>query len=205
MGLKRFVLAVGLAVAGCEKTPPPQPPPQAQPPPDSPPPAATPPGPKADEAEAEEGPHNWVIHSGDGASTLRQKATAGDKCLLSCTKADGAEAREVWKSLGPCMAEKNERKFLAGNCERTVVMIPAPPRGKSWRETVVMRVYRRDKLDYPVMGVAVLADERLMKTSTSWLKGCYGVPGEAPRYSSDGAAVEYDSIDGQSRSVPLLK
>jgi hypothetical protein len=205
MGLKRFLLAAMLTAVSCNNaTPPPQPSPEAEVKPDPPPAPAPSPkaAPKADEPEVDEGPNNWVIHSGDGASTLRQTAAGSPgKCALSCAQS----GTELWKSLGPCLAEKSERKFLAKDCERTVVMIPAPPRGKSWRETVVMRVYKRDKLDYPVMGIAALADERLMKTSTSWLKGCYGLPGEAPRYSSDGEAVEYDTIDGKSHSVPLKK
>jgi hypothetical protein len=154
----------------------------------------------ADEPEPGEGPNAWVIHSGDGKATLRQKETAPGKCYLTCTTGDGKEA---WKSSGACMAEKAERKFMGKDCQRTIVFIPSPPRGKNWRQAVVMRVYKKEKLDYPVMGIAALPDERLMKGSTSWLKGCYGVDGEPPRYSSDGDAVEYDSIDGKSHSVPL--
>jgi hypothetical protein len=156
----------------------------------------------AQEPEADEGPYGWVIHSGDGSATLRQKPTAPGKCYVSCTLGDGKEA---WHASGECMAEKSERKFLADDCQRTVVMIPAPPRGKSWRQAVVIRVYKKDKLDYQVMGVAAMPNEKLMKASTSWLKGCYGNPGEAPRYAADGKSVEYDTIDGKSSSVPLFK
>jgi hypothetical protein len=85
-------------------------------------------------------------------------------------------------------------------------MMPAPPRGAPWRTTQVMRVYKKDKLDYPVMGIAVMRDgEKRMKGSRSWLKGCYEVPGEPPRYSKDNASVEYDTIDGKSGKVPLIK
>ena len=75
----------------------------------------------------------------------------------------------------------------------------------SGRKVKVMRVYKKDKLDYPVMGIAALPDEKLMKSSQTWLKGCYGLAGEPPRYSQDNQAVEYDTIDGKSHSVPLKK
>lgn len=156
----------------------------------------------AEEPETDEGPFSWVIHSGDGSATLRQKPAAPGKCYLSCNLGDASEA---WHATGECIGEKSERKFLANDCQRTVVMIPAPPRGKNWRQVVVMRVYKKDKLDYPVMGVAALPDEKLMKSSTSWLKGCYGNPGEPPRYSADGKSVDYDTIDGKTHSVPLFK
>ncbi len=144
----------------------------------------------------------WVSHSGDGSATLRQKPGAPGNCFLECTLGSGETA---WKAMAPCMAEKSDRRFVANDCSRTVVMIPAPPRSQKWRQAQVMRVYKKDKLDYPVVGIAALPDERLMKGSASWLRGCYGVLGDAPHYSSDGNAVEYDSIDNQHRSVPLIK
>ena len=74
---------------------------------------------------------------------------------------------------------------------------------QAWRAAQVMRVYKKDKLDYPVVGVAAMKEEKLMKGSASWLKGCYGIPGEAPHYTADGSAVEYEMINGKKGSVPL--
>jgi len=201
MGLKRWLIGVSLFAlcAGCKKERPPPPPPSV--------PAETPnppPVPVAQEADApvedDESPYAWAIHSGDGKSTLKQRPGAPGKCYLDCVGPDGAK---VWSASSECLAEKSDRKFLSNDCIRTVVMIPSPDRGKSWRQVQVMRVYKKEKLDYPVVGIAALPDEKLFKGSKSWLKGCYGVPGDPPHYNDDGSAVEYERIDGKKGSVPL--
>lgn len=210
MGLKRWLIALSLGVlCGCKKERPPPPPvsvPAETPKPPDPAvaqaqrPAAKPAEVPVDDPE--ESPVAWTIHSGDGKSKLKQKPGAPGKCYLECTAGDGSQA---WAATADCFGEKSDRKFLANDCVRTVVMIPAPLRSKSWRQVHVMRVYRKEKLDYPVVGVAALPDEKLIKGSRSWLKGCYGVPGDPPQYSADGSAVDYESIDGKKRSVPLTK
>ena len=101
----------------------------------------------------------------------------------------GGENELMTRHTAECLAEKSDRKFLANDCIRTVVMIPAPDRAKAWRQVQVMRVYKKEKLDYPVVGIAALPDEKLIKGSKSWLKGCYGVPGDPPHYNADGSAV----------------
>lgn len=212
MPLKRCLLGRAVAVAlaslcACKKERPPPPPPSVPVETPKPPDPATV-APDAGAARAEvavddpdESPLAWSIYSGDGKSKLKQKPGAPGKCWLECTGADGAS---VWSATGACFGEKSDRKFLANDCVRTVVMIPAPLRSKSWRQAEVMRVYKKDKLDYPVVGIAAMKDEKLMKGSRSWLKGCYGLPGDPPQYSSDGSAVEYESIDGKKSSVPLV-
>jgi hypothetical protein len=137
---------------------------------------------------------SWTSYSADGKTTLRQTVSDG-----GCTKADGSVA---WTA-DRCLAHRGERRFIAADCERAVVLIPAPLKGKRWDETQVMRVYARGKLEYAVPAVAVIA-EAAMKTSPSWLKGCFGVPGAEPHYSADGLSVEYEVIDGKPGSVPLV-
>lgn len=197
MGLKRsFIVLAFVSFFACEKErPPPPPPPPSSVPAETPKPAEAPP------AEDDEGPFAWVIHSADGKSTLRQKPAGPGRCALECTDADD---KRVWASTTDCFGEKSDRKFLANDCVRTVVMIPAPLRTQAWRVAQVMRVYKKEKLDYPVVGIAALPDEKLSKTSPSWLKGCYGVAGDPPAYSADGSAVEYESIDGKKQRVPLV-
>lgn len=204
MGLKRSIAgAAVLALFACTKDKPPPPPPPSVPveTPKPPDPGAVAAKPEVTPEDTDdESPVAWVIHSGDGNATLRQKPGAPGKCFLECMV--GAE--KAWSAASvACFGVKSDRKFLANDCVRTVVMMPAPPRGEPWRKAQVMRVYKKEKLDYPVVGVAALKDERLIKSSPSWLKGCYGLPGDPPRYSADGLAVEYDTIDGKSGSVPL--
>ncbi len=206
MTLKRSFTALALVfVCACKKDrPPPPPPPPPSVPAETPKadPAAAAPAAAVDAADDSAEPLAWAIHSGDGRSTLRQKPAAPGKCFLECTAGDGSVA---WSSTGAdCFGEKSDRKFLSNDCLRTVVIIPSPSRAQAWRKTQVMRVYKKERLDYPVMGIAVLKDEKLIKASPSWLKGCYGLAGDPPQYSADGSAVEYETIDGKKASVPLV-
>ncbi len=141
---------------------------------------------------------SWTSYSADGKTTLRQTVSDGG-CTVTCTKADGSVA---WTGQR-CLAHRGERRFVAADCERTVVLIPAPLKGKRWDETQVMRVYAREKLEYSVTAVAVIA-EAAMKTSPSWLKGCFGVAGAEPHYAADGLSVEYETINGKPGTVPLI-
>jgi hypothetical protein len=156
-------------------------------------PAPAPPPPVEDDDD-----RSWQTYAFDGRTGLRETA-AGERCLLTCTGEDGAR---LWEAMAPCQARKGERRFLAPDGERLVVLVAAPVRGKAWRATEVMRVYQRGELAYRVMGAAVLP-ERAMRSSISWLQGCFGAPGEPPRYAGDGLAVEYTTIAGVEGRVPL--
>ena len=144
-------------------------------------------------------PRDWVSYSADGKTELRQKPD-GDKCHLVCTQAEGKVAFDV---VGPCMAEKFERRFLSADCVRTVVLIASPNRGKDWSKTVVMRVYSKATLDYSVSGSTVI-DEKYMRSSPTWVQGCYGAAGQEPHYSSDGLRLEYTMMDGKPGHVDLV-
>jgi hypothetical protein len=154
---------------------------------------AAPPPPAADDD-----PRAWQTYSFDGRTGLKQ-TSVGERCLLTCTLPDGARA---WEAVGPCQSTRGERRFLAPDCGRLVVLVPAPIRGKAWTATEVMRVYQRDQLAYAVMGVAVLP-EKVMRASITWLQGCFGAPGPEPRYSSDGQWVEYTTVEGATGRVSL--
>jgi hypothetical protein len=160
-------------------------------------PAPTSPAPDA--GVLDDDPKAWQSYSADGKATLRQRSVGGD-CYSECTLGDGTR---VFEGIGPCFSAKHERHFVSLDCERVVIIIPAPDRGKAWSTTEVMRVYARNQLDYSVPGSAVIA-EKFTKTSTSWLKGCFGVPGDEPRYSADGLSVEYETVEGKKGSVPLV-
>jgi hypothetical protein len=141
---------------------------------------------------------SWTSYSADGKATLRQ-AFSGGGCTVTCTTGDGAVA---WTS-ERCLAHRGERRFVSADCERAVVLIPAPLKGGRWDQTEVMRVYTHGKLEYAVTGVAVIP-EAAVKTSPSWLKGCFGVSGAEPHYAADGRSVDYEMVDGKPGSVPLV-
>src|SRR5687768_2979002 len=107
MTLKRSLIVVALlGVAGCNKDPEPAPPPAEAPKP-APAPAAAP----APEEKEDESPVAWIIHSGDGNATLRQKpAAATGKCYLECSVGTAV----AWSApSAPCFGDKSDRKFLA--------------------------------------------------------------------------------------------
>lgn len=155
---------------------------------------------RAENADEREGDANtWVSYSGDGLTTLRQRSAQG-QCSLECSKEGG---QVLWASNGKCIAGPGERRFVSPDCERIVVLVPAPNRGGDWAQTNVMRVYARGALAYAVSGATVLP-EKFMVRSPSWLKGCFGVPGDEPHYSADGLSVEYTMIDGNDGRVSLV-
>ena len=207
MTLKGFLLSAAFCVA-CQKEAPPAPVAPPTPEPAKPvvvapkEPAPTAPAP-AKEEEDDKSPQAWWTHSGDGTATLRQKPSAPGKCLVECKLGDGTTA---WAAPATeCFGEKADWRFVAKDCQRTVVMISAPSRAKSWRATEVMRVYKQGKLDYKVMGIVALPNEKLYKANRTWLRGCYGNPGEPPHYAKDAKSVEYETIDNKSSNVPLEK
>ncbi|GMU59529.1 MAG: hypothetical protein AMXMBFR34_12920 [Myxococcaceae bacterium] len=149
-------------------------------------------------APAPDDKYEWQTPTADRTALLRSKSMGG-RCYLACTQ---GEAR-LWEGTGPCLVEKSDRRFVGPGCERTVAFIAAPQRGRPWSQTELMRVLRREALDYVVPGVALLPEEAL-KTSISWLQGCYAQPGQPPRYSASGTAVEYDMVNGESGTVELI-
>ena len=144
---------------------------------------------------------SWEIRSADESSTLKESfLKSSSKCSLECR----VGATIAWSATTDCLGEKADRKFVSKDCRRTVVMIPAPPRGQMWRRVQVMRIYNRGELDYAVVGAAAMPDEVRLRAYRSWLKGCYEVPGEPPRYSADGNAVEYETIDDKKSQISLI-
>ncbi len=166
----------------------------------------SPPAPKGEASKAEapsatqgEDVRVWVSSSGDGRTALRQDP-AGDTCHAECTTGEGTK---VWEGVAPCLGVKSERRFVAPDCERVVVINPAPSRDGDWSATEVMRVYTRNRLDHSVSGSSLMA-EKDVGPSRSWLKGSADAPGQEPRYSANGRAVEFETADGRSHSVALV-
>src|SRR5262245_44524602 len=137
MRFKASIAVLALLVA-CKKPkppPPPNPPAPVEAEGRSAPVIAKPPAPPAEEEKSD---FAWVIRSGADVAQLQQKPSTPGKCYLECTVGSAVS----WSANTACFGEKADRKFLAADCGRTVVMIPAPPRGGSWRTTQVMRVYK---------------------------------------------------------------
>lgn len=140
----------------------------------------------------------WSTRSADTHAHLTQTLSLGGQCHLQCD----LEGTLKWEATADCLGRGDERRFVGNDCERAVIIDPAPSRG-DWRKAVVMRVYRRQKLAYQVLGPGVVPDEAKVRGQRSWARGCFGVPGEPPRYSADGTAVELTTVEGKPQRVPL--
>lgn len=144
----------------------------------------------------------WTAHSPSNETTLIQRSLADGTCELTCVVASEGER---WRLTGPCLSEAADYHFVANDCERWVALIAAPPRTQSWSTAVVGKVFTRGELDYAIQGIGVLPNESLIRASPTWLRGALGTSGTPPRFSADGASVEFDSIDGVSHAIPLVK
>ncbi len=152
------------------------------------------------ESDVERGPGDWTSYSADGQWRLKQRSN-GNSCELQCTAGDGSQ---VWQRTGACVATQSERRFVGPKCERTVVLVPSPDRAQhQWAITPVVRSYTRGVLAKVQTGASLLP-ERQFRASPSWLQGCYGVPGEEPRYGRDGQSVEFTVINGQAVRIALV-
>ena len=153
------------------------------------------------QSEVERGPGDWSSYSADGQWRLKQRSN-GNSCELQCTGVDGTQ---VWQHTGPCMATQSEWRFVGPKCARTVVLVPSPDRAQhQWGITPVVRYYTRGVLTKVQIGASLLP-ERQFRASPSWLQGCYGVPGEEPRYGRDGQSLEFTVINGQAMRISLVE
>lgn len=192
MLLKHAALALALvAVSGCKKPKP------------AAPVVPAPALPIVSPADTADDPRVWKVRSSNQLAVLTQGLGAAGQCELQC-ELEGKPA-PVWKAVVDCFGQRVDWRFVANDCERTVVLLPSPSRGQAWRKTMVMRVYKRHMLDYPVYGPGVVTDETKLLNQGSWLKGCFGVAGEPPHYSDDGQAVEFTTVAGSPQRVPLVR
>lgn len=159
--------------------------------------------PVVDPSTEPDDPKVWRVYSPDTHTSLSQALSTQGRCELTCQHEK--EPQPAWRAVAvPCIGQKLDWRFVANDCERVVVIDPAPSKANGWRAAVVMRIYKRDKLDYQVTGPGVIRDERKVMNQPSWVQGSFGVPGEPPHYSADGAAVELTSVDGKAQRVPLV-
>src|SRR6185369_8809969 len=119
---------------------------------------------------------------------------------------------EVWRA-PICLGKRIDLRIIANDCSRAVILHQLPKAAGIPQKTVVGEVFARDKkgafkLDYGFNGGATVKDWSKVKNAGSnfyWLSGTLGVPGNAPRYSADGKAVEFEVIDGKHQSIALIK
>lgn len=148
---------------------------------------------------------SWTAVSADGTATLTQSHIGGAKCRRTCN--DGPGGAEVWSAEG-CIGKRIDLRFVGNGCERVVVLhqLPTVPSGRRWEEVEVGHVYNRDRLDYAIQAAGAVRDFKKIRSAGNtfyWLAGALDLPGQAPAYSADGAAVELTTVDGKQQSIPL--
>jgi hypothetical protein len=201
------VISITLCLGGCRNDPPP-------------PPAPEPATPVTPAAEAEEKQptaiatpeaddpfrdFNWSAVSSDGTAVLMQTHVGNAKCRRTCNDAPGA--KEVWSADG-CVGKRIDLRFVANDCGKAVVLhqLPEVKGGQRWQEIEVAHVYKQGTLAYAVDAAGAVRDFKKIRsagTTFYWLAGALNVPGVPPKYSADGNAVEFATVDGKKQSIPL--
>ena len=188
------LFVVLFALAGCKKpAAPPPPPPEPEAPPAAP---AGPPGPDLRGL-------NWEVDNFDGTLRIQQRARAKDDCELQCIENATHAAR--WTVKG-CRATTLDLRFVSPDCTRLMVVYTLPS-ASAFRYAVLATVWTEEGKAWEVKGGALPIDtQRTIAAGTSfrWLKGVLDAPGERPRYSADGTAVEVESLDGKTHTLPFV-
>jgi hypothetical protein len=204
------ILVVLLCVSGCRQSPlsePPielaQPPSQEAPGPaaDQKPPAqelqvfqpAVPLPPPVDEVSD----RTWSAVSADGKAEVRQTAARQGKtlrCTIVSTLSLPSDVRSVMWNWQTCVATRAQLRFVSPNGQRLMVIDPvlASVEG-NWKNLEVVALYEHGLRIRSTPAVAFLRDEeavRRLAPDLGWVK--------APRYTSDGAAVELETVEGES-------
>jgi hypothetical protein len=147
----------------------------------------------------------WLTVSADSQVTVEQKGAGKDKCTVVATRAPN---ETLWTSTS-CLGSRLDLRFVANDGVRVVVLHPLPKSSKlEPRRAQVGHVYDRGQLAYAVNAGGAIRDWTKVKSAGAqfyWLKGVMGQPGEAPRYSADGMAVDLEAIDGTKHAIPLRK
>ncbi|MGZ3461608.1 MAG: hypothetical protein ACXU86_24215, partial [Archangium sp.] len=218
-------LAVVLLLSGCQRSAPPEPVSGPERPPssakgsdaipasqeaaDEPQPSA------ADELPAPSEPtpsladelpdQTWSARSADGRAEVRQTALRHGKtprCMSTSTVSPPWDGPSVMWKWDTCIATREHLKFVSPDGKRVLVLdpLPAPLRG-NWRDVEVATLYEhgvRIKGAKAETLVTAPIEVREPSLGFTWVKGQAGHPGAPPRYTSDGRAVEFETVDGHA-------
>ncbi len=195
------LLVAALVLTACRDPAPPEPVAISEPEPE--------PAPVAEPTPTDEGPFRdlgWSAVSADGSAVLMQTHVGGGKCKRTCN--DSPQGKAVWTADG-CIGKRIDLRFVGNGCERVVVLhqLPKVASGERWETVAVGHVYRQEKLEYPIAAAGAVRDFKKIRGAGStfyWLAGALEQPGPAPRYSADGSAVEFVTLDGKQQSIPLI-
>lgn len=211
-------LAVVLLLSGCQQPARPEPEGVLERPPSSEvAPAARPPPPEeatesqlsepqpseAPPSPADELPElTWSARSADGNAVVQQTALRDGKCTSTSTWSSPWDDRKVMWKWDTCIATREQLKFVSPDGKRVLVLEPVPASLHTkgdWRDLEVATLYEHGvRVRGAKAGALLRAPIEVREPSLRiiWVKGHGGFPGDPPRYTSDGKAVELETVDG---------
>ncbi|OJH42757.1 hypothetical protein [Cystobacter ferrugineus] len=154
-------------------------------------------------APAEEKPElSWTALSADGRAEVRQTRSLGGKgCTASSTVSTPFERTEVMWKWDTCVATREQLKFVSPDGQRVIVLDALPGLvGQEWRGLELVTLYEQGlRLKFLRAQTAVRTPEvrREPFSGLAWVKGTAGLPGTPPKYTDDGGAIEFETVDGQ--------
>jgi hypothetical protein len=157
-------------------------------------------------ALAEEKPElSWTASSADGRAEVRQTRSREGKdwrCTTTATVSTPLEQTEVVWKWDTCLATREQLKFVSPDGHRLLVLDSLPRLvGQDWRGLELVTLHEQGlRLKFLRAGTAVRAPEvrREPFSGLAWVKGTAGLPGTPPKYSDDGSAIEFETVDGQT-------
>jgi hypothetical protein len=142
---------------------------------------------------------SWSVRSADGLVELRQLALRDGKdtrCESSATVTSPLDGENVAWKWNTCLATREQLKFVSPDGKRVIVLEPSPTSVQGdWKSVEVATLYEHGlRMSGTTAGALVESLDTAPEPSQrfAWLKGT------APRYTSNGAEVEAEMVDGRS-------
>lgn len=217
----RSLAVVVLLASGCQQQPQPEPATVIEPPPGPGKNAGTPPtGPEAPgpQPEAPEAPGEpqaaevpptagdpipdltWSARSADGRAEIQQtglRDAKGARCTSTSTVTQPGEEPSVMWRWNTCIATTAQLRFVSPDGKRVLVIDPHPASYKGpWKDVEVATLHEHGVRIAGAKAEALVTrpiELREPSLRLAWVK-----EGAAPRYTSDGKAVEFETVDGHA-------
>ncbi|WP_375771883.1 hypothetical protein NR798_13660 [Archangium gephyra] len=152
----------------------------------------------------------WSARSADGNAEIQQTAFRDGKttrCTSTSTWSSPWDDKKVMWRWDTCIATREQLKFVSPDGKRVLVIDPLPASLQTkanWQDLEVATLYEHGVRVKGAKAGALLRapiEVREPQLRIVWVKGHGGFPGTSPRYTSNGKAVELETVDGHSFSL----
>ncbi len=173
---------------------------------ESPPEEPTPASPQPSPADALP-EQTWLARSADGNAEVQQTEFRDGKvtrCTSTSTWSSPWDDRKVVWKWDTCIATQEQLTFVSPDGKRVLVIDPLPAAllaKARWQDVEVATLHEHGvRVKGAKAGALLRAPIEVREPSLRilWVKGHGGFPGTPPRYTSDGKAVELDTVDGHA-------